>query len=302
MDNVRGRVARRRQIDRAFSVMGAVCTCVGLLTISILLGALAWQGLGRITWQFLTSFPSRFPAKAGILSALVGTALVTLVTVIVTIPVGVATAIYLDEFAPRSRLASFIELNIANLAGVPSIVYGLLALGLFVYRMKLGHSIAAAGLTLGLLVLPIVIVASREALRSIPQDIREASFAQGATRWQTVRHHLLPYSLSGIATGVIIAISRAMGETAPLVTVGALTFIAFLPPSPLMDTPPFVNFAWLESPFTVLPIQVFNWISRPQKEFHELAAAAALLLILATLLMNSLAIWLRRRARRRTSW
>ncbi len=302
MENMRQAIARRRRVDLIFHVLGAICTSVGIVTIALLLGFLIVKGANRISWEFFSSYPSRFPHKSGILPALVGSGLVMFVTSLLAIPIGIAAAIFLDEYAPRNWFSSLIELNITNLAGVPSIIYGLMALGVVVYWMGLGRSIAAAGITLALLILPIVITATREALRSIPREIREAAMAQGATRWQMVRHHLLPYSLSGIATGVIIALSRAIGETAPLITIGALSFIAFLPPAPIQSQPPFLSFEWLSSPFTVLPIQVFNWVSRPQPAFHEVAAAAAVVLIVFTLLLNSTAMILRKRARSRISW
>jgi phosphate transport system permease protein len=195
-----------------------------------------------------------------------------------------------------------IEINIANLAGVPSIIYGLMALGVFVYAFGFGHSILTAGLTLAALILPIVIVATREALRTIPRAIREASYALGATKWETVWHHLLPYSSGGIATGVIIGLSRAIGETAPLVTIGAVGFISFLPPSPITSEPPFVSFAWLDAPFTVLPSQMFDWVSRPDQAFQQNAAAAGIVLIAITLTMNAVAIAVRYRVRRRLEW
>lgn len=295
-------IARARRQDRIFSVIGILCTSIGLITLVLLLGDLLIDGVSRINWQFLTSFPSRFAAKAGILSAWVGTLMVMLVTAMSAIPLGIATAIYLEEYSRKNWLTEVIEINIANLAGVPSIIYGLMALGLLVYQFKFGQSVATAGITLGFLILPIVIVSTREALRAIPQYIREASYAQGATKWQTVRNHLLPYSLGGTATGIIIALSRAIGETAPLITIGALTFIAFLPSSPVQLQPPFVSFEWLSSPFTVLPIQMYNWVSRPQKEFHANAAATGLILVVVTLLLNSAAIWLRHRVRKRIAW
>ncbi len=212
-----------------------------------------------------------------------------LVTALCAIPLGIAAGVYLEEYAPKNTLTGFIELNIVNLAGIPSITFGLMALGLFVYRFGFGQSILTAGLTLGLLVLPIVIVATREALRTIPGHIREAAFAVGATKWQVVAHHLLPYSTGGILTGVIISLSRAIGETAPLITVGALTFIAFLPSGPM-------------DPFTVMPIQMFNWISRPQADFHVNAAATGLILLGMTLAMNAVAIYIRHRFRKRVRW
>jgi phosphate transport system permease protein len=225
-----------------------------------------------------------------------------LVTAFVAVPLGVAAGIYLEEYARKNWVTDLIEINITNLAGVPSIVYGLLALGLFVYQFGLGQSILSAGLTLALLILPIVIVATREAIRAIPQSIREASYACGATQWQTVRYHILPYSSAGILTGIIIGMARAIGETAPIITIGALTFIAFLPPSPVKAEPPFLSLEWLLSPFTVMPIQMFNWTSRPEAAFQVNAAAAGFVLVLMTLAMNGAAIWLRYRLRRNIKW
>lgn len=256
----------------------------------------------QVLVRFLTSYPSSEAAQAGILSPLVGTLLVMLVTLGTAVPLGIAAGIYLEEYARKNWLTTIIEINISNLAGVPSILYGLMALGVMVYVLNLGKSVATAGLTLAFLILPIVIVATREALRSIPQAIREAAYALGATRWQVVRHHLLPYSAGGISTGVIIGLSRAIGETAPLITIGALTFIALLPDAPVQSTFPFVNVRWLWSPFTVMPIQMFNWVSRPEPEFRVNAAATGVVLILLTLGLNALAIWLRYRLRKRIKW
>jgi phosphate transport system permease protein len=295
-------IARRKRIDQGFMVLGILCTVLGLATLIALLFDLAEDGLARIDWQFFTAFPSRFADRAGILSAWVGTLLIMIVTALAAVPLGIAAAIYLEEYARKNLMTEILEINVANLAGVPSIIYGLMALGLFVYALNFERSILSAGLTLGCLILPIVIVATREALRAIPLYIREASYALGATRWQTIWHHLLPYSLGGIATGIIIALSRAIGETAPLITIGALTFIAFLPPSPLQAEAPFVNGDWLMSPFTHLPIQMFNWMSRPQASFHVNAAATGLILIVATLSMNAVAIYLRYRIRKRIKW
>lgn len=288
--------------DALFVVAGVVSLLVGIVTLLALLIDLASDGLGRLSYDFFTSFPSRRAGSAGILSAWVGSAAVMLVTALAAIPMGIAAGLYLEEYAPKNRLTAFIEINIANLAGVPSIVYGLMALGVFVYKLGMGQSVATAGLTLALLILPVVIITTREAIRAIPQHIREASFAMGATRWQTVRDHVLPYSLGGIMTGIIIALSRAIGETAPLITIGALTFIAFLPPSPLLSEPPFLSFEWLTAPYTVLPIQMFNWTSRPQEAFHVNAAAAGLVLVVMTLSMNAVAIFIRYRFRKRISW
>ena len=296
------KTARRKFYDGTFAILGLLATFIGLITLSALMIDLATDGGSRLSWQFLLSFPSRFPEQAGILSAWVGTTLVMLVTALTAVPLGVAAGVYLEEYAPKNWLTALIEINIANLAGVPSIVYGLMALALFVYQLRLGHSILTAGLTLALLILPIVIVATREAIRAVPGSMREAAYALGATKWQMVKDHVLPYSTGGILTGVIIALSRAIGETAPLITIGALTFIAFLPDSPVKAEFPFVSFDWLTSPFTVMPIQMFNWVSRPQEEFHRNAAAAGLVLMFMTLAMNGLAIYLRYRFRKRIRW
>jgi phosphate transport system permease protein len=281
-----------------FAACGFAALMIGVLTFVALFVDMALDGVGRLSWDFFTNYPSRRPGQAGILSAWVGSTLVMLTTAFFAVPLGVAAGVYLEEYAPKNWITDLIEINITNLAGVPSIVYGLLALGLFVTQFGLGQSILTAGLTLALLILPVVIVATREAIRSIPQAIREGSYALGATQWQTVRYHIVPYSSAGILTGVIIGMARAIGETAPIITIGALTFIAFLPPSPLTAGP----FEWLFSPFTVMPIQMFNWTSRPEAAFHANAAAAGFVLVLMTLAMNGLAIWLRYRLRRNLKW
>lgn len=260
-----------------------------LLTISVLLailGKLFADGLTRINWQFLTSFPSRRPEEAGIFSAWVGTLYVMFLTAAIALPLGIGAAIYLEEFASRNWFTRLVELNINNLAGIPAIIYGLLGLQVFVRWFRMGESVLAGACTLAIMSLPVIIVASREALRAVPVSIREAALALGATRWQTVRDHVLPLAIPGILTGTILALSRAIGEAAPLVTIGALTFVAFLPKSPL-------------DPFTVLPIQAYNWVSRPQPEFHRNAAAALIVLLSLLLLMNSIAIYLRNRYQQR---
>lgn len=302
MRTIQQTVQRRQRQDRWFRIVGALCTLVGVITLVALLGNLLLDGISRIDWNFLSSFPSRRAAAAGILAALVGSLLVMVVTAVVAVPLGIAAGVYLEEYAPKNRLLTILEVNIANLAGVPSVVYGLMALGVFVYTFGFGHSIATAGLTLAALILPIVIVATREALRTIPRTIREASYALGATKWETVRHHLLPYSAGGISTGIILGLSRAIGETAPLVTIGALAFIAFLPDPPLTVEFPFVSFDWLGSDFTVLPIQMFNWVSRPDQAFQANAAATGVVLIAITLSLNAVAIYVRYRMRRNIRW
>ncbi|MBK9294807.1 MAG: phosphate ABC transporter permease PstA [Oligoflexia bacterium] len=275
---------------------------ISILTLFALIADLVVTGAPRIDFSFLTSFPSRNADQAGILSASVGTLCVMLVTALVAVPVGIAAGVYLEEYAPKNWLTTLIEINISNLAGVPSIVFGLMALGLFVYKLSLGQSILTAGLTLSLLILPIVIVTTREAIRAIPTGIRHAVYALGATKWQLVRDHIIPYSKGGISTGVIIGLSRAIGETAPLITIGALTFIAFLPNSPITSHFPFISFQWLHDPFTVLPIQMFNWVSRPQPEFHQNAAAAGVILMSITMIMNLGAIIVRLRFRKKVTW
>jgi phosphate transport system permease protein len=302
IEDLEKNTARRKRKDALFAVVGLLATFVGMITLGALILDLAIDGVGRLSYNFFTAFPSRFAGQAGILSAWVGTTMVMMVTAATAVPMGIAAGVYLEEYAPRNWLTAIIEINIANLAGVPSIVYGLMALGLFVYQLNLGQSILTAGLTLALLILPIVIVATRESIRAIPNSIREASYALGATKWRTIRDHVLPYSTGGILTGVIIALSRAIGETAPLITIGALTFIAFLPDSPITSEFPFISFQWLMSPFTVMPIQMFNWVSRPQQEFHLNAAATGLVLMVMTLCMNAVAIYFRYRFRKRIKW
>ena len=299
---VRGRIAQSQLRDRLFSVAGLVVMAVASFVLLALLLQLAYDGIGRVSWQFFTSYPSRFPSQAGILSAWIGTVLVMFLTALTAIPLGIGAAIYLEEYAPKNWLTDLIEINITNLAGVPSIVYGLMALGLLVYEFHLGQSFLTAGLTLAMLILPMVIIATREALRAVPPQILEASFALGATKWQTIRDHVVPYSMGGILTGIILSLSRAVGETAPLLTVGALSFIAFLPNPPVTSEFPFISIQWLFDPFTVMPIQMFNWVSRPQEEFHINAAAAGVILMLMTLAMNALAITVRARFRRRIHW
>jgi phosphate transport system permease protein len=272
--------------ERAFAVLCWVAMAVPLLLLLVLVGDVLWDAWPRLNWQFLASFPSRVPEQAGILSAVVGSAYVILLTAAMAIPVGVGAAVYLEEYAPPNRLTYLIELNISNLAGVPSIIYGLLGLELFVRVLQLGRSLVAGAATLALLLLPMVIMASREALRTVPQNLREASLALGADRWQMLRRVVLPACLPGILTGIILSLARAIGETAPLITIGALTYVAFLPDS-------------LLSPFTVLPIQIFNWVSRPQADFHTNAAAGIVVLLVVMVLLNGAAIWLRMKLQRR---
>lgn len=299
---IRALIASHKRWDRVFAVCGLLALMTGVLTFTVLFVDMAIGGIPRLNADFFSNFPSRHSAQAGILSAWVGSCLVMLVTAFFAVPLGVAAGLYLEEYAPKNWVTDIIEINVTNLAGVPSIVYGLLALGLFVYQFGFGQSILSAGLTLALLILPVVIVATREAVRAIPQGIREGAYALGATQWQVCRHHILPYSSAGILTGVIIGMARAIGETAPVITIGALTFIAFLPPSPIKAEPPFLSFEWILSPFTVMPIQMFNWTSRPEAAFQQNAAAAGFVLVFMTLAMNGLAIWLRYRFRKNIKW
>ena len=293
---------RRRRAEIVFLCLGIAATSVGLIALAALVLDLASTGLGRINAEFFTSFPSRRANQAGILSAWVGSLLVIMVTASIGIPLGVAAGIYLEEYAPKNVWSNIIEINVSNLAGVPSIVYGLLALGLFVYGFGTGRSIFTAGLTLALLILPIIIVSTREAIRAVPWSLRESAYGVGATKWQVTRDHVLPAAIPGVLTGVIIGISRAIGETAPLITIGALSFIAFLPPSPISGSFPFLSFAWLFEGFTVLPIQAFNWVSRPGHDFQANAAAAGLVLMTITLGLNAVAIYFRYQLRKRLKW
>ncbi|MDB9372092.1 phosphate ABC transporter permease PstA [Nodularia sphaerocarpa] len=302
LQEVRKTITHNKRSEYIFGIIGLLSMVIAIVTLSALLWDLLNDGFPRISWQFLTSFPSRKAEQAGILSAWVGTLLVMLVTAFTAIPIGIASGIYLEEYARKNWVSDLIEINVTNLAGVPSIIYGLLALAVFVYGLNLGRSVVTAGLTLALLVLPVVIVATREAFRAIPNSIREAAYATGASKWQVIWDHVLPYSTGTILTGIIVALARAIGETAPLISIGALTFIAFLP-DPLINSQfPFISFAWLLAPFTVLPIQMFDWVSRPQASFQANAAAAGLVLIFITLVMNAVAIYLRYRLRKKIKW
>lgn len=295
-------IAYRKRQDWLFQIVGIACTAVGVATLVALLVKLWMDGSALLGLKFLLSNASHTPGRAGILAAWVGTLLVMVVTFVTAVPLGVAAAIYLEEYAKKNWLTNLIEINISNLAGVPSITYGLMALWLFHAIFGVRDTILVGGLTLGLLVLPIIIVATREAVRSIPNSIREAAYAAGATKWQTIRYHLLPYSLGGIATGTIIAMSRAIGESAPLIVIGAAGYVSRLPPAPVSSQPPFLSFAWLNSQFTVLPLQMFNWTNDPDPDFQANAAATGLVLILLTLVINGAAIYLRYRVRKNLKW
>jgi phosphate transport system permease protein len=275
-------IAWRRRLDVVFQAVALLVLLITLGSLAALIADVWGDGAGRLSWDFVTSFPSRRAATAGIWPALTGSIAIILVTATLAVPIGVAAAIYLEEYGSRSWTARAIELNITNLAAVPSIIYGLLGLGLFVRLMGFGRSVIAGGATLALLVLPVVILSTREALRAVPKSIREGSYALGATKWQTIWHQVLPVAFPGILTGLILALSRAIGETAPLIIAGAVTFVTFVPYG-------------LSSPFTVLPIQIFNWVSRPQAAFQTNAAAGILVLLALLLTMNAAAIWLRDR-------
>lgn len=279
-------LAGRHRKAKLFSAFCGVVTWSGVLLLAVLLYQVSIDGFRWLDWQFITSFPSRFPERSGIKSALVGTIWLISMVAVISIPVGVSTALYLEEFAGKGRIAKFIEVNIANLAGVPSIVYGILGLAIFVRFMSLERSLVSGALTMSLLILPVIIIASREAIKTVPMGIRNAAYSLGATKWQTTWCHVLPASFPGIMTGVILALSRAIGETAPLVMIGALTYVAFLPEGP-MDS------------FTALPIQIYNYVSRPQQEFHELAAAGIIVLLAVLLIMNATAIFIRNKTERR---
>lgn len=279
-------LAGRRRVSFIFSLLFLLSTSIGLITLMVLLIDIIMRGIGTIDWQFLNGTPSRRAARAGIMPAFFGTLWLILITAPVTFIVGVGTAIYLEEYSKRNWVHRMLETNIGNLAGVPSIVYGLLGLTIFVRLLDLERSVLAGALTMSLLVLPIVIVASQESIRAVPNFRRHASYALGATRWQTVKNVVLPSAMPGILTGTILALSRAIGETAPLIVVGAVTFIAFAPTSPF-------------SSFTVLPIQIFDWTSRPQEAFHDIAAGAIIVLLVMLLSMNALAIYLRNKFQNR---
>lgn len=276
----------RKLKERVNSKIFLVSTIFAIITLVVLISQIFYRGWQWLDWQFLTSYPSRFPAKAGIKSAFVGSIWLILLTAPISFIIGVGTAIYLEEYAKNSWFSRLVKLNISNLAGVPSIIYGILGLALFVRGMDLERSVLAGSLTMALLILPILVVAAQEAIMAVPESIKHAAMALGATRWQTIRTVTLPTALPGILTGTILAISRAIGETAPLIMIGALSFVAFLPSGP-MDG------------FTALPIQIFNWTSRPQEEFQNIAAAGIIILLLLLLTMNSVAILVRNKFQKR---
>ena len=282
-------IRTNRLIDTGFKYVGIACTFFGIVVLLIFLGDIVIKGVTRIDWDFLSNLPSRRAERAGILTAWTGTAWILGLTAIISIPLGISAGIYLQEYGTKNRMASFIELNIANLAGVPSIIYGLLGLQIFVRTLNFGGSLLAGAFTLALLILPIIIVATREALKAVPNSLREASFGMGATKWQTIWYQILPAASGGILTGIILALSRAVGETAPLIVIGALAYVPFVAESPMDE-------------FTVLPIQIFNWVSRPQEAFLVNAAAAIIILLAITFVMNGIAVYLRNRWQKKISW
>jgi len=281
------RIAQRRLIASGFAALCLFATLIGVVVLAALLFDIFRDGAGKLSWSMLTGFPSRFADRAGIGPALAGSAWVLFLTTMLAFPLGVGTAIWLEEYAPNNRWRRLIEMNIANLAGVPSIVYGILGLALFVRVLSLGRSLMAAALTLALLILPVIIIASQEAIKAVPRTIRLGAYALGATRWETIKHQILPMAMPGIMTGTILALSRAIGEAAPVILVGALGFVAFIPTNP-------------SDQYTVLPFQIFNWVSRPQTAFHEVAAAASIVLLVLLLSMSAVAIWLRNKYTRRS--
>lgn len=283
------RATQSRLYDKIFRSAGLTATVFCLVVLAIFMGFILYQGLGRLSWDFIMSLPSRFAERSGIYTAWIGTLWVLVLTTLISFPLGVGAGIYLEEYGKKNKLSKLLEINIANLAGVPSIIYGLLGLEVFVRLMNMGSSILAGSLTLALLILPIIIVSTRESIRAVPSTIKEASVALGASKWQTIWNQILPASFGGILTGVILAISRAVGETAPLIVVGALAYVPFAPRGPFDE-------------FTVLPIQIFNWVSRPQHEFAINAAAAIIVLLLITFVMNGIAVYLRHRWQEKINW
>jgi phosphate transport system permease protein len=273
-------IKKNRLKDQMFMIWGIACTFLGLILLTIFIGTIFIDGIQRIDWDFLTNLPSRKAERSGIFTAIMGSVWILVLTTIIALPLGIAAAIYLEEYSKKTKLSSLLEINISNLAGVPSIIYGLLGLEVFVRILEMGASVLAGSFTLALLILPIVIVSTREAIKAVPKSLRDASFALGASKWQTVSRQLLPASFGGILTGVILALSRAIGETAPLIVIGALAYVPFAPQTPMDE-------------FTVLPIQIFNWITRPQQGFEVNAAAAIIILLFITFVMNGIAVYFR---------
>ncbi|PAU95604.1 phosphate ABC transporter, permease protein PstA [Aliifodinibius salipaludis] len=275
--------------DKAFKYFGIFASVIGIVILAIFIGFVIYMGIQRLSWDFMVELPSRFAENSGIYTAWMGTVWIMVFTTLISFPLGVGAGIYLEEYGKKNRWSSFLEINISNLASVPSIIYGLLGLGVFVRMMQMGNSILAGALTLSLLILPIIIVSTREAIKAVPSSIRDASNALGASKWQTIWHQVLPASFGGILTGVILALSRAIGETAPLIVVGALVYVPFAPQSPLDE-------------FTVLPVQIYNWVSRPQEEFVINAAAAIIVLLGITFIMNGIAVYFRNKWQNKMQW
>ncbi|OIQ19979.1 MAG: phosphate ABC transporter, permease protein PstA [Bacteriovorax sp. MedPE-SWde] len=276
---------RRRLTEKCFKIATALITWSSIAILGVLVFQILKEGMQWVDWQFITSLPSRKAEKAGIYTAIWGSFYLMITTMLFALPTGIGAAIFLEEYGGKSRLSRFIDVNVANLAGVPSIVYGLLGLAVFVNLFGFGRSVISGGLTLGLLVLPVIIITTRGAIRSVPKSIPQAAYALGAKKWQVIFFHTLPYALPGILTGVILSVSRAIGETAPLIIVGAAAYVAFVPES-LLDE------------FTALPIQIFNWTSRPQEVFHSLSAGGIIILLSVMLTMNSVAIFFRHKTQR----
>jgi phosphate transport system permease protein len=280
---------KNRIKDELFRYLGIFCTSIGIILLAIFIGSIFRDGVGRIDFDFLSSLPSRKAEKAGILTAWTGSLWIFVLTAIIAIPLGVSAAIYLEEYSKKTRFASFLEINITNLAGVPSVIYGILGLEIFVRTLTLGGSILAGASTLALLILPIIIVATREAIKAVPSSIKEASYGMGASKWQTIWYQILPASGGGIATGIILALSRAIGETAPVIVIGALAYVPFVAKTPMDE-------------FTVLPIQIFNWVSRPDHAFVINAAAGIIILLGVTFLLNGIAVYLRYKWQKKSNW
>jgi phosphate transport system permease protein len=277
---------QRKFWEKTFGIVCLSAAIIGVLLLILLVFGVARDGIGRVGWDFINSFPSRFASKAGIKAAIFGTLWIIGITTLVAVPIGIMAGIYLEELAKPNKINRFIQLNISNLAGVPSIIYGLLGLAIFVRLLGLDRSVIAGALTMSLLILPMIIIVTQESLRAVPRSLREGSLALGATQWQTVAKQVLPAGIAGVLTGVILAISRAIGETAPLITIGALTFVSFVPSGPFDG-------------FTALPIQIYNWSSRPQPEFHTAASAGIIVLLVILLSINSVAIILRNKYSKR---
>ena len=292
--------------DKAFNYFALGCTLFGVFILIYLMYNILYAGLGRIDWNFITNGPAPRAAATGIYTALLGTLWVMVITAFVAFPIGICAAVYLEEYAKKGHLSNMLEINIANLAGVPSIIYGLLGLQVFSRIFGFGNSVLTGGLTLALLILPVIIVSTREALKTVPYSIREASYALGASKWQTIWKQVLPASIAGVFTGVILSLSRAIGETAPLIVIGAVTFVSNVPGGPYEGiTPETGGQLWhgLFDEFTVLPIQIFNWSSRPQEGFKVVNSAAAIIVLLSiTFIMNGIAVYLRHRWQKKIKW